>query len=104
MINQYRAQCGRPAEHGKGGLIGQYPAGTILPVNNFVQAFSNRTFSIGRGPWIIEAWLNREYHKFIAGRCFTVYLAGGHLAEIRSLSTGKRARISDAHIRATMDN
>jgi hypothetical protein len=48
-----------------------------------------------REPWIVEAWLPRDYSKWNATtRSFTtVRIAGGHLATVRSLRNRRRVAL-----------
>lgn len=84
MLNQYRAQrrLGGNNPHG----IGTVPVGTIA----YVQ------FN-GRNPWIIEAWMNREYFPCVKGAPEVTYMLGGHLALCRSLRNGERRLFADWH-------
>jgi hypothetical protein len=56
---------------------------------------SERT--VRREPWIVEAWLPREYAKWDAtSRTFkSVRVSGGHLALVRSLRNGRVQPIAD---------
>lgn len=115
MLAQYNApryvRTGRTTAKGYPVRVGTVPIGTIVHV---VEGYRTHTrpASLGRSardecrpirhPYIVEAWLNREYHPGAKGRP-TTYLAGGHLAVVRSLRTGKVSRIADHILRHLAD-
>lgn len=90
MLHQYFPQRARHAEiGGRAVMVGTVPVGTVTDY---------------RGKRIIvEAWLPRECH---AGRfdrhartwASSFHARGMFLAQVRSLATGKRFRVSDAHL------
>lgn len=96
MLRQYEIN-GKPARK-------TVPVGAIICSRCFFKPFGNSCFTLGKGPFIVEAWLNREYSKHISGRFVTVYIRGGHLAVIRDISSGKRHRIADHYLLAAWDN
>lgn len=78
--------------------IGTIPAGTILyiqeginPLRGFTRPF------VCREPWIVEAWLPREYAKWHPpSRTFqTVFIRGGHLARVRSLRNNRVKEVAE---------
>ena len=85
MIRQYYAP------RFKGGFnphrVGTVPVGTIC-----------RPRIVGRRV-IVEAWMNRE----VTGYGPTTYMAGGHLAQVRDLATGRSFRLADHFILAACD-
>ena len=75
--------------------IGTVAVGTILYIQDGVSPFKGLTRDVvHREPWIVEAWLPREYAKLDgASRTFkTVRIRGGHLAVVRSLRDRKRRK------------
>ena len=87
--------------------IGTIAIGTILYVQDGVQPLNGFSrFLIRREPWIVEAWLTREYAKWDeALRTFrNTRIAGGHLALLRSLRDRKRVQtIADWVLLACID-
>lgn len=87
MIYQYRPTRGRDVSlGGRIRSVGRVPVGTVVRVR-------------GR-KLIVDAWLPRDYttvehvngrSRFVAKR-----IAGGHLALVRDLATGRSAPLSDA--------
>ena len=76
MIRQYHAQRHRRIEiGGRVRAVGTIPVGTIA----LVQCRKIR----------VEAWLPREYAAVERGRFVTKRIAGGHLAQVRDLATGR---------------
>jgi hypothetical protein len=68
--------------------VGTIPVGTILYIQDGVRPFRGlRRDIVHREPWIVEAWIPRDYAKWnqTARRFKTVRIAGGHLALVRSL-------------------
>lgn len=87
--------------------VGTIAVGTILYIQDGVRPLSgfSRAF-IRRDPWIVEAWLPREYAKWdVASRSFkTTWIAGGHLAVVRSLRNRNRVQtVADWILLACMD-
>lgn len=83
MIRQYNSQRHRRVEiAGRVRAIGTVPVGTIALI---------------RGRKVqVEAWLPREYAAVERGRFVTRKIAGGHIAQVRDLATGKVGHLSDA--------
>ena len=83
MLRQYNCQRHRRVEiGGRIRAIGTVPDGTIV-----------------RGRKLrVEAWLPREYAAVVGGRLETRRIAGGHLALVRDLATGRIASLSDAFL------
>jgi hypothetical protein len=50
-----------------------------------------------RNPWIVVAWLNREYAaaRKVDGRYISTFCRGGHLAIVQSLRDGRTATVAD---------
>ena len=83
MIRQYRPARGRDVVlAGRIRSVGRVPVGTIVRVRG-------RTL-------IVDAWLPRDYTTVERGRFVTKRIAGGHLALVRDLATGRSAPLSDA--------
>ena len=82
MIRQYNSQRHRRVEiAGRVRAIGTVPVGTIALI---------------RGRKVqVEAWLPREY-AVERGRFVTRKIAGGHIAQVRDLATGRIGHLSDA--------
>ena len=101
MQHQFNAQRFR-WWHGK--RIGTIPVGAIIYVQDGVRSLAGLTRPIvRRTPWIVEAWLNRDYSLNSAGRWKTVKMAGGHSAVIRSLRDGRRQEVADWLLLACVD-
>ncbi len=83
MIRQYRAQRHRRIElGGRVRDVGTIPVGAIVLIE-------------GRKVQV-EAWLPRDYAAVERGRFVTKRIAGGHLAQVRDLRTGRIDHLSDA--------
>ena len=110
MIRQYYAQRFRPTypsrPSGKSGSItlystdprdkriGTIPVGTILYIQDGVRPFRDLERPlVRRNPWIVEAWIPREYSKLDGRGWTTVRIAGGHLAQVRSLRDRRRMQL-----------
>ena len=87
--------------------IGTIPVGTILYIQDGVSPLKGLTRDVvQREPWIVEAWLPREYAKWDgASRTFrTVKIRGGHLAVVRSLRDRRRRKtVADWILLACLD-
>ncbi len=87
--------------------IGTIPVGTILYIQDGVNPLRGLTRDIVcREPWIVEAWLPRDYSKWDASsRTFkTVRIRGGHLAIVRSLRNRRRVEsVADWVLLVCMD-
>ena len=83
MIRQYNGQRHRRVEiGGRVRAVGTVRIGTIALI---------------RGRKVrVEAWLPREYAAVERGRFVTRKIAGGHIAQVRDLATGRIGRLSDA--------
>lgn len=81
------------------------PVGTIAYIQDGMRPFGrdSRAPIICRNPWIVTAWLNREYHPCSPSRPHTTYLRGGHLAVIRSLRDGRTQTVADWMLRQCDD-
>lgn len=73
------------------------PIGTIAYIQD-----GHRPFGFGRyhsvvcrEPWIVVAYLNREYHPCSTNRPATTYMRGGHLYIVRSLRSGRTTTVAD---------
>jgi len=91
MIRQYYPQrfrqnhpCGRP--------VGTITVGTIAYIQDRLGRFDR---PVCRNPWIVEAWLPREYA--VCGGPNT-FCRGGHLAVVRSLRDGRRQLVADHYL------
>lgn len=97
MIRQYGAQrftLARPAAL-INKRIGTIPVGTIVYIQDGVRPLCGLSRAlVCREPWIIEAWLPRDYSKWDSDlRLFrTVRISGGHLAQVRSLRDQRRVK------------
>lgn len=87
--------------------VGTIAVGTILYIQDGVRPLRGLTPPLlCREPWIVEAWLPRDYTRFDANtRTFSsTRIAGGHLAVIRSLRDRRRVqRVADWILLACMD-
>ena len=82
MIRQYNSQRHTRMEiAGRIRNVGTVPVGTILLIQ-------------GRKVQV-EAWIPREYACVERGRVVTKKIAGGHLAQVRDLATGRSGTLSD---------
>jgi hypothetical protein len=93
MIRQYRAQ--RFRYDARGRHIGTVAIGTVLYIQDGVRPFSMQTPFTRRNPWIVEAWLNREYYPAAKGKPAVSMMLGGHLARVRSLRDGRTQLVAD---------
>lgn len=112
MIHQYHAQRFRrtyplrPSGRKRGiqtftadprdKQIGTIAVGTIIYIQDGISPVGGFTREIVcRDPWIVEAWIPRDYSKWDGGsRTFrTVRIAGGHLAQVRSLRDRRRVQL-----------
>lgn len=121
MFHQYHAQRFRslyPAKPRKVGRrivyerdprdrnVGTIAVGTILYIQDGVRPLSGFSRPIvTREPWIVEAWLPREYAKWNpASLTFTsTWIAGNHLAVVRSLRNNRVKTVADWILLACMD-
>jgi hypothetical protein len=87
--------------------VGTVPVGTILYIPDGIRPFTGLARPvICREPWIVEAWLPREYAKWDGSqrRFRTVYIRGGHLAVVCSLRNRNRVqRVADWILVACID-
>ncbi len=87
--------------------IGTVSVGTILYIQDGVRPLNGLTRNVVcREPWIVEAWLPREFAKWDGGtRKFrTVRIRGGHLAVVRSLRNRRRVEtVADWILLACLD-
>lgn len=83
MLRQYNPHRHRRVEiNGRVRAVGTVPVGTIALI---------------RGRKLrVEAWLPREYTAVQQGRFVTKKIAGGHIAQVRDLATGRLGYLSDA--------
>jgi hypothetical protein len=76
--------------------IGTIAVGTIVYIQNGINPLRGFTREVVcRVPWIVEAWIPRDYEEWDAStRTFrTVRVAGGHLAQVRSLRDRRRVQL-----------
>jgi hypothetical protein len=87
--------------------IGTISVGTILYILDSLRPLHVLPRNvICREPWIVEAWLPRDYAKWdnSTRRFTTVRIAGGHLAVVRSLRDRNRVKVvADWILLACMD-
>lgn len=107
MLNQWRAGRGRPSAAGIGGLVGSIEVGTIVYIQDGIGPMGAGRFwsPVYRAPWIVEAWANRTVgagRRGADGKHESVTVAGGHLAHVRCLRTGRRAMVADWLLRASL--
>lgn len=93
MLSQYGAP--RFTVDARGRRVGTVQVGTILYIQDRMSPFGFSGSPVRRDPWIVESWHNRAYHPAVPGRPHTVYMRGGHLATVRSLRSGRRAKVAD---------
>ena len=106
MLHQYGAQ--RFYQRLDGRRIGTIPVGTIVYIQDGVRplgGFDRHHQIVCRDPWQVEAWVPREYTKWDCKtrQYSTVRIAGGHLAQVRSLRTGRRQTVADWILLACID-
>lgn len=89
MTHQHGAQ--RYYRLADGRKIGTIAVGSIFYIQDWHKPLGLPRYApmIRREPWIVEAWLPRIYA--LTGRA----MRGGHLAQVRSLRTGRRETVSD---------
>jgi hypothetical protein len=96
MIHQYGAYRFKPCAVSLANKrVGTVPVGSIVYIQDGVRPLSGVTKAIVcREPWIVEAWLPREYSKWDANtrRFRTVRMSGGHLAQVRNLRDRRRVK------------
>lgn len=105
MIRQYYAQRRKGGNNPKG--IGTIDVGTIFYLQDGVRPLGGRNRHariIRRNPWIVVAWHNRKYHPAVKDYDHTTFLAGGHLATVRSLRDGREQQVADWFLRWHLDN
>jgi hypothetical protein len=109
MIRQYEARgfrtCCPPAL--VSNRVGTISVGTIVYIQDGVNPLGGLTQPVVcREPWMVEAWLPRDYSKWDANlRSFrTVRMSGGHLAQVRSLRDRRRVQhVADWILRHCID-
>jgi len=95
MIRQYHAQ--RFLAGTSPRAIGTIPVGSILYIQDRPSRHTSPSF---RNPWIVEAFVPREVGaaKKVDGHYVSTFMAGGHLAVVRSLRTNERRLASDTYL------
>lgn len=87
--------------------IGTIPVGCILYIQDGVRPLNGLTREvICREPWIVEAWIPRDYSKWdeTTKKFRDVRICGGHLAVVRSLRNRRRVQtIADWILLACLD-
>lgn len=97
MIRQYAAQrftlaCPSAVAEKRVGTIA---VGTIVYIQDGVAPLRGLSRPVVcREPWIVEAWLPREYSKWHPDlkQFRMVRISGGHLAQVRSLRDRRRTK------------
>lgn len=110
MLRQYHPPRGRyvtlcGANISKTVMAGSIGVGAIIYIQD--ARASRHDDPQHREPWIVEAWLPRVIgasRRGRDGRYESTYAAGGHLASIRSLRTGRRSVATDHMLRWCDDN
>ncbi len=101
MLHQFNAQR---FTSWRGKRVGTIRVGTIIYVQDGVRPLTGISRPvITRNPWIVEAWLNRDYSLYSSGKWTTVKVTGGHLAVVRSLRDGRRQLVDDWILLACVD-
>jgi hypothetical protein len=101
MLHQYNAQRFR---WWRGKRVGTVAIGTIIYIQDGIRPLTGLPQSVvTRNPWLVEAWLNRDYSRYSLGKWTTVKCAGGHLAQVRSLRDGRRQLVADWLLLACRD-
>jgi hypothetical protein len=101
MLHQFNAQRFR---WWNGRRIGTIAVGTIVYIQDGIRPLNGIGRPITRRiPWLVEAWLNRDYAKWSSGKLCTVKIAGGHLAQVRSLRDGRRLVVAAWILLACVD-
>lgn|SRR5579864_1526 len=101
MLHQFNAYRFR---WWRGKRIGTLSVGAIIYLQDAVRPLTGLSRPvITRNPWIVEAWLNRDYSVYRSGTWTTVKCAGGHLAIVRSLRDGRRRLVADWILLACVD-
>jgi len=104
VIRQYYAQRSRPCDVTapasgadlRNKRIGVIAVGTIVYIQDGVTPLRGLTRQVVcREPWIVEAWLPRDYAKWdpTLRRFKAMRIVGGHLALVRSLRDRKRVQM-----------
>lgn len=96
MNRQYYAPRRRGGQNPHG--VGTVPIGTIVYLQNTGLRIGRNGSPVCVVPWIVEAWLPREYHPAVRGRPSSVYIRGGHLAIVRSLRDRRVVRTVADHL------
>lgn len=97
MIRQYFAPRYRTVQLLYSGRVvakqvGTIPVGTILYIQDQVRPLQPLASRLRREPWMVEAWIPRDYERLVNGKWQTFRIAGGHLARVRSLRDRRRVR------------
>lgn len=94
-----------PNDFGYKYRVGTIPVGTIVYLQDGMRPFGvSRWFSpVFRNPWQVIAWTNREYFPCVQSKPAKTYMAGGHLAVVRSLRDGRTQTVADWLILACID-
>jgi len=101
MLHQCHAQRFR---WWRGKRVGTVPIGTIIYIQDGVRPLTGLSQPVTtRNPWLVEAWLSRDYSLYRSGGWTTVKCAGGHLALVRSLRDGRHQLVADWVLLACMD-
>jgi hypothetical protein len=103
MIRQYCAQRSRTVQLMCSGRViakqvGTIPIGTILYIQDQVRPLRPLESSWRPEPWMVEAWLPRDYARLVREQWRSFRIAAGHLAQVRSLRDCRRVRLVAAWI------
>ncbi len=93
----------RPDDLGRLHRVGTVPIGTTVyiqddhrPLGGGMSALQFRPRrDCCKNPWVVIAWLNREYFPAVQGARAVTYMTGGHLALVKSLRDGRVKQVSD---------
>lgn len=97
MLRMYYAQRRRGGHNPHG--VSSISLGSIFYFQDNVRPMGGDPFQyrspVRKNPWIVVAFLNREYFLCIKGAPPITYLAGGHSILIRSLRDGRYKTVGE---------
>lgn len=100
MLHQFNTS---PFRRWNGRHVGTIPTGTIVYIQDNVRPFRFPERVSCREPWQVIAWIPRELPTFRRGEWQAKRCAGGHLAMVRSLRTGRVRKVADWILRACIE-